>query len=295
MHYSADDVPIWRENYKVLVKDQLNISGLYMIGYANHQKAAAFLDNHFHANMEFVVLIKGRQQYNAEEKSHMLYGKEMFATWPHELHGGTGYKQDICEYIWFQIDLSSPDHFLGLTPPHSEYLYQQFQNYRQRRKKVSTKDIMILKEAFDGFSSRETSGQIRGHCGFLQFVAKNICTSDEEPEKEGNDEDIQEVVSYIHRNLQNDLNIEILAQYCGLSTSRLEAKFKEQIGVTPHAYINALKVDSAKIYLKDPNRSITEIAFLFNFSSSNHFAAVFKKHTGFTPTQFRKQRCSSIY
>lgn len=295
MHYSADDEPIWKDDYKVLVKNQLNIPGLYMIGYVKRQEAAPYLDEHFHNHMEFVIVIKGRQQYDADGKSHMLYGKEMFATWPREIHGGTGYKQDICEYIWFQIDLSSSDDFLGLKLPQSDYLYQQFQNYRKRRKKVRTKDIMLLQEAFEGFCSEKTVDKIRGYGAFVQFITNTVCELENEQEKAVNDEDIQEAVTYIHKNLQNDLNIEMLAQYCGLSPSRFEVKFKEQIGVTPHAYINALKVDSAKIYLKDPSRTVTEIAFMFNFSSSNHFATVFKKYTGFTPTQFRKQKRSMIY
>lgn len=70
---------------------------------------------------------------------------------------------------------------------------------------------------------------------------------------------------------------------------------KEQLGITPHSYILALKIDSAKIYLKSTRKSITEVAYLLNFSSSNHFASVFKKYTGYTPTYFRNHRFSNIY
>lgn len=178
-----------------------------MIGHANFQTAASKLETHFHKNMEFVVVIKGRQQYIVSGKRYVLYGNEMFMTYPYEHHGNKYLAQDICDFIWFQLDVSSMQDFPGLTAPRSEYLYKQVLNYR----------------------------------------------------------------------------------------SRFKAKFKGQMGVTPHAYMNALKIDSAKIYLKAEKLSVTEIAYMLNFSSSHHFASVFKKYAGCTPTEFRKQRFSNIY
>lgn len=134
-----------------------------------------------------------------------------------------------------------------------------------------------------------------GYGLFLEFILKNICIQDEEREKEERSEDIEQAVSFIHRNLFLDINIDAVAEQCGLSPSRFKAKFKAQMGVTPHAYMNALKIDSAKIYLKDEKLSVTEIAYMLNFSSSHHFASVFKKYVGCTPTEFRKQRFSNIY
>lgn len=295
MLHIADDVPIWRENYKVVTKEQLNIPGLYMMGYAHFITVDQPLEDHFHTNMEFVVILNGKQKYLAGDKRYMLYGKDMFVSYPYEQHGNRGAVQDVCEFIWFQLDVSSPKNFLGLVPPYSEYVFQQVLKYRQRIRRVNGKELALLRSAFDHLSSGDFSKQMLGYSDLLRFIIRNICTPEAESEEDADDEAIQDVTSYIHKNLLNDLNIELLAEKCGLSASRFKAKFKEEMGVTPHAYINALKIDSAKVYLKDSERSITDIAYLLNFSSSNHFASVFKKYTGQTPTEFRNQSGSHIY
>lgn len=295
MLHLTDDVPIWSDSYKVITREQLNIPGLHMMGYANFQSASEVLDTHFHTNLEFVIIINGKQRYVVGGKCFELYGNEIFTTYPYEQHGNGEVSQDICEFIWFQIDLSSSQNFLGLTPPRSEYLFRQMLNYSWRTKKVNMKDIPLLQKAFYSLSSKELSQQTLGYSHFLEFLVKNICTPDIELKRDIYSEDIQNAITYIHENLLNNLNIDMIAEQCGLSTSRFMAKFKEQLGITPHAYINSLKIDSAKIYLKDMNRSVTDVAYLLNFSSSNHFASVFKRYTGYTPSEFRHKRFASIY
>ena len=295
MIHLPDDTPIWTEHYKILTREQLHIPALHMMGHACFQEVGDKLDDHFHSNMEFVVVLNGTQQYVVDGERYMLYGNDIFMTYPYEHHGNGEVLQDVCEFIWFQFDLSSSRNFLGLLPPHREYMFRQLLNYRQRIKKANKKDIPALIKAFELLGSREISRQILGYSYFLQFVAGNICTSDVELTKDVYSQDIQESLSYIHAHLLEDLSIGAIAASCGLSPSHFKAKFKEQLGITPHSYILALKIDSAKIYLKSTRKSITEVAYLLNFSSSNHFASVFKKYTGYTPTYFRNHRFSNIY
>lgn len=287
MIHIKDDVPAWRDNYKLMTREQLNIPGLHMMGHAHFKEAYEKLDTHYHTNVEFVVVVKGRQQYVVDDKRYIVYGNEMFVSFPYEPHGNGNDIQDICEFIWFQIDTSCSDNFLGLTSPRSEYLLQQIRQYHTRMQKVNAGDVSLLQKAFYSFHSKNISQQMLGYSYFLEFVLKNICVQKIRPQKEDSTDDIENAISYIHKNLFSDVSIETIAEQCGLSPSRFKAKFKEQMGITPHYYINSLKIDSAKIYLKDDRRTITEIAYLLNFSSSNHFAAVFKKYTGCTPSEFR--------
>ena len=290
MLHITDDVPKWTESYKLLTREQLNIPGLHMMGAAHFQDAYDRLDTHFHTTMEFVVVINGRQQYVVEEERYMLYGNDMFVAYPYEQHGNGEDMQDPCEFIWFQIDLSSKENFLGLQSPRSEYIYDQVLNYHNRTKKINVRDGSMLQKAFFLLGATEISQQTLGYSYFLQFVIKNICAENMELKKENHSLDIEKAVSYIQKNLFSDMDLNMIAGQCGLSVSRFKTKFKEQIGVTPHAYINALKIDTAKMYLEDKNKTITEIAYALNYSSSNHFASIFKKFTGCTPSEFRNNR-----
>ena len=64
-YYSPDNEYIWQEDYKMLPAKYLNIPGLHMIGYSHRHEVAELLKPHYHHAMEFVVLLKGRQQYIA--------------------------------------------------------------------------------------------------------------------------------------------------------------------------------------------------------------------------------------
>ncbi len=291
----ADDCPKWTDEYKLLTREQLNIPALHMMGHADFHNASTKLEPHFHCNMEFVVIMNGRQQYVVDNKHYMLYRGDIFMTYPYENHGNGNRPQEVCEFIWFQFDLSSAKDFLGLSPRYGQYLFQQLLNYRHRTKKACPKELSLLLQAFQCLSSSRIQEQILGYSCFLQFVMNNICTDDIPMIRELYSPDIQEALTYIHAHLTEDLSIERISQFCGLSPSRFKAKFKEELGITPHAYIISLKIDTSKVLLKNPDASVTDIAFRLNFASSNYFASVFKKHTGYTPTDFRQQRFSHIY
>lgn len=293
--YMPDDQLQWTDEYKLLTKKQLDIPSLHMIGHADFHTANIKLNTHYHCNMEFVVIINGKQQYIVNDKHYMLYGGDIFMTYPYENHGNGNTPQDICEFIWFQIDMSSSKNFLGLPPKYGEYLFRQCLNYQQRTKKSNPKDLPILRQAFQLLSSPNDQKRILGYSYFLQFIMSNIFTDDITLTKDIYSPAIQNAMSYISSHLTENLNIEAIAENCGLSPSHFKAKFKDELGITPYVYIMSLKIDTAKILLKNPKNTVTDVAFQLNFSSSNHFSSVFKKYTGYTPTDFRNQRFSNIY
>lgn len=73
------------------------------------------------------------------------------------------------------------------------------------------------------------------------------------------------------------------------SQSRLTHLFTQYVGIPPVQYITKLKIDHAKNLLVKTNFSILNIASDLNYGSLSHFITIFKKHTGFTPTEYRKK------
>jgi AraC-like DNA-binding protein len=65
--------------------------------------------------------------------------------------------------------------------------------------------------------------------------------------------------------------------------------FKQSTGLSPHHYLLVNRVTRAKEMMKDPSRTLTDIAFACGFSSSSQFSVVFKRIVGKPP---RKYRCS---
>jgi AraC-like DNA-binding protein len=63
---------------------------------------------------------------------------------------------------------------------------------------------------------------------------------------------------------------------------------KSYSGFSPLNYLINIRISEAIKLLKNRNISITEISLETGFYSSQHFSTTFKKLTGFTPGEFRK-------
>ena len=81
-----------------------------------------------------------------------------------------------------------------------------------------------------------------------------------------------------------------MAQQLGYSRSYLCIRFKKLTGLTITQYVLQQKILSAQRMLEFTDKSISEIAALYMFSSQSHFQNVFKRIAGQTPQTFRLQR-----
>ena len=64
--------------------------------------------------------------------------------------------------------------------------------------------------------------------------------------------------------------------------------FKKELGCVYHAYLNQVRVEKAKKYLRQTNEPISVVAELVGFSDYRIFTKIFKGIVGVTPSQFRK-------
>jgi AraC family transcriptional regulator len=64
--------------------------------------------------------------------------------------------------------------------------------------------------------------------------------------------------------------------------------FKQSTGLSPHHYLLVHRINRAKEMMRDPTRTLTDIAFDCGFSSSSQFSVVFKRIVGRPPRQYRR-------
>lgn len=277
---------------KMLSSSHLNIAGLNLLGRATFRKTFETLAPHCHKEMEFIAVIKGTQQYVVNNRQYTLRGGNVFMTFPNEVHSNGPFPQEVADIIWFQLDLSSPENFLGLASPYSNFLFEQLSNYRKRITHVSQKELQKLQSAFTLLGSENTQQHLLGWNNFLEFIISNFCKSSDAHTKANTANvklDMTKAEDYINTHITENPTLESIAEYCGLSATKFSAVFKEKMGVTPHTYIVSRKIDIAKNLLLNSNSTVTDIAFQLNFSSSDYFSSVFKKYTGYTPTQYRSR------
>lgn len=99
---------------------------------------------------------------------------------------------------------------------------------------------------------------------------------------------INHVIQYIKKNIENKLTLVEIASYVNVHPNYLSAAFKKEVGKTLIQFINENKVSAIKQYLANSVMSINEISYTFNFTNVSYFCRFFKKYTGLTPMDYRK-------
>ena len=86
------------------------------------------------------------------------------------------------------------------------------------------------------------------------------------------------------------LSLEALANHLHLTERTLQNKTKALFDMPPMDYVREFRLEKAKIFLRQTDRSIGEIAELSGFNSQSYFARCFKAATGVSPKQYRAQQ-----
>lgn len=98
---------------------------------------------------------------------------------------------------------------------------------------------------------------------------------------------VEKAISYIKNHFAEDIVVDQLAAYVGLSLYHFIRIFTEETGLTPHRYLIDIRLNTAKYLLKNSTFSIKDICYNTGFSNESVFCSSFKKHLGITPTQYR--------
>ena len=96
-------------------------------------------------------------------------------------------------------------------------------------------------------------------------------------------------VNYIHNNFERDISLGDIAKFVFLSPSYFTRAFKEEMGISPISYLLKVRIERAKELLTETDQKISDIALSVGFSNQQRFNEIFKKYTGLTPLQYRKQ------
>lgn len=99
---------------------------------------------------------------------------------------------------------------------------------------------------------------------------------------------VNDAIQYITDHWNKDFSVADVARECSVCESRLYHLFREQLGQTPVAYLNAVKVNYAIQYLENEDCPLSRICQLTNFHSESYFRRVFHSVTGSNPSDFRK-------
>jgi len=109
--------------------------------------------------------------------------------------------------------------------------------------------------------------------------------------KKGSQEDplVEAIKQYLMQHITDTVRIENICNEFDYSRSYLNKRFRMETGSSLAAYITAAKIEEAKRLIRENNLNFAQISEYLSFDNPQYFSRVFRKHTGMTPTEFKKR------
>lgn len=100
---------------------------------------------------------------------------------------------------------------------------------------------------------------------------------------------MKKIISYLMDNYKKDIDLNEISSIVAMNASSFCRYFKEQSGKTFTQYILELRIGYACKLLVENQMDIIQICLECGFNTTTHFNRIFKRNTGFTPTEYKKQ------
>lgn len=96
-----------------------------------------------------------------------------------------------------------------------------------------------------------------------------------------------DICSYIEQHYMEELSMRNVAQAMNYSDAYFCKLFKQCFHVNFSTYLNKYRICKAKTLMDDPRASVKDIGIACGYPDPNYFSRVFKRVTGYTPTEYR--------
>lgn len=97
---------------------------------------------------------------------------------------------------------------------------------------------------------------------------------------------LTKVLQFLNTNYQRKIELETVADIANLHPAAFCRFFKEKTGKSLSEYVNDMRIGYACRLIIEGKLSVSQISFESGFNNLSNFNRTFKKHTGYTPTNY---------
>jgi transcriptional regulator GlxA family with amidase domain len=100
---------------------------------------------------------------------------------------------------------------------------------------------------------------------------------------------LQQVQRFIATHPSDDHSVDNLAARAGLSPRHFARLFRNEVGMTPAAWVEAARVSAARRLLESRRNAPKQVAVQCGFANADTLRRSFAKHVGVTPAEYRRR------
>ena len=96
-----------------------------------------------------------------------------------------------------------------------------------------------------------------------------------------------EIRKYLLQNIEQPDCLADIARHFSLSQETIIRSFSKQLGISPKAYLNNVRIEKSKLLLQQ-GHTIIDVALQLGFNDQSHFHKTFKNYCAMTPKQYQQ-------
>jgi len=281
---------------KTKLKSEFTIKSIVTVHYFEYRKDFAFTGE-AHDFWELVYVDKGEINVTADDKIFRLNQGELVFHKPNEFHNvsANGIVAPNLVIISFECKSHAIKFFnnkIFSVTKHQKNLLSQIVKEASKVYKTPLDDPLtneLIKSDSHVFGGEQT---IRISIELLLLsLYKNNSVQKQSLSvlKERMDTNIiDEVIEFLNENIGQNLSFSDVVKFSKISGTKLKVLFKEREGIGIMNYYNRLKIERAKLFIREDNYNFTQIATLLGFESIHYFSRCFKNTTQMTPTEYAR-------
>ncbi len=218
-------------------------------------------------------LIKGKGWYWTPEHGRREYGPgEAVTLMPgviHDYNGDDDFEED---FICFAGPLA--DHLArsGIIQPGI----------------VEAGTTRLLVPIIEAATDPSRDSQIRANLALQNLLVQFYFTRQQQTENPHHSA-LETLIAHLTRHPEKWWTVEEMAAMVKLSVNQFIRIFAAHTGLTPKKYLDELKIKHAAEALRNPHRTVGQVAEYFGYRDQFHFSKRFKKLTGMSPAEYRRQ------
>lgn len=269
--FSKQDIEQSKEKIKI-------VSDFYSIFFkGNTCKHLTYGRQNYDFEEGTIVCIGANQVYEVDPNTELEEPARGWGLFFHpDLIHGTNLGNQIKQYSYFSYESNEALHLSDKEKKIINEIVEKIdfelnQNIDKHTNQLIVSNIELLLSYFLRFYDRQFITRTKSNKGVLARLENYLihCFSENEIETNG-------VPS-----------VKQCAENLSLSPNYLSDLLKKETGKNTQEHILLKLISESKNQLLSTNKSISEIAYSFGYSSPQYFSKLFKKHTNLSPTEFR--------
>lgn len=273
---------------RLLDLERLGIAGVPCLGYCHYQQTRPEIPEHHHPDcIEISYCLRTSLTFSDRQDAFELLPGQILVTppdLPHRLSTHT--KGLVMDWMIVRVPPVNAG-LLGLPPAESQALTDRLRALPKRPFPGSAGIRQLFQQLFTLHDSPRSAFQRCALRGAALALLLALIDASEDLASISATARLRSVIEEMGRRPEQEYPVDALARQAGLAPGHLINRFKALTGLPPHQFLIACRINAAKERLRQTDVPVTQIALDLGFSSSPHFATLFKRQVGVTPLAWR--------